>query len=264
MAEIKVLVRNRENAGKTARKAGFAAAVFLPLVSACGGAALHSGEPAERAETALADEGCRISGRVLEYEEGGRLIRRDNVLEVLECPIAIACPYDEVTILTGRALIMVYRNGEESTDGEISISLESSRTDMNEILRPGFVDWAQSPEMVYVLTLDGNLTLVPKNDMGETIPVYRMGFDARNADLQYSEGFEFIANNAGQIVVMMATPEGATRTVLELPQRLRERVDEEDFDFFHSNGRLYYGNPGGDRVEIVVGGPSVTDVRLGN
>jgi len=268
MTEKKMLVYGREgnsdkNEGavrKVKRLLAYSS-LLLPLISACGGAPQHAQGPLENGGRAGQENpNCRMDGRTLVYREAdGTERKRTDILQLGEHELAVACPFDEVTVLTDRSLIIVYRSGPGERGG-ISVSLDSTRTDMRGILQPGFVDWAQSPDMIYVLTMDGRMTLIPKADMGETISSYPTRFAVRATDdLDYSQGLEFMAGSDGTLVVMAATPEGAVRNTLTLPAR----VVRPDSDFFTADGRFYYGKPDGERVEIILEGPGVNDVRVG-
>lgn len=270
MTEKKMLVYGRDgNSGKregVVRKVKRVLAyssLLLPLISACGGIPQHAQESVENPGGRVEQENpdCRMDGRTLVYREAdGTERKRSDILQFGEHELAVACPFDEVTVLTDRSLVIVYRNGPEERNGTISVSLDSTRTDMRGILQPGFVDWAQSPDTIYVLTMDGRMTLVPKADLGETISSYPARFAVRTTDdLDYSHGLEFMAGSDGTLVIMAATPEGAARNTLTLPAR----VVHPDSDFFAAGGRFYYGKPDGERVEIIIEGPGANDVRIG-
>jgi len=237
--------------------------VLLPLFSSCGSAAPQISSPNTMERPAVQESvgsvDCRISGRTLEYRKSdGTQVSRQGLFQIGENPIdAPACLADEVFILTNKSLIIVYTNREAEVEGPVSINLDSSRTDMRRILQNGFVDWTQSEDIVYVLTLDSKLRALPVHQNSDTINTYTMPFDVLGSRMAYSDGFVLIANAAGQLVVFSFTADGADWRALELPQGVRSA----DADFFVLGERLFFGNSDGEKIEIVTG-RALDDVRL--
>jgi hypothetical protein len=158
------------------------------------------------------------------------------------------CMINHDFVLTNTSLIIVNRHNPDRQKGGIKIVASFSKTDMRDIFKQGHVDWAASEETVFFLTKDGVLTLIPVEQMGDTVEAYRLSCNVKNAKLAYHSDHLFIAGQ-GEII---ATSFSNGVSSVSVPFSL----EVKNPDFFESAGKLFFGN-GKQKVEIKINGEEV-------
>jgi hypothetical protein len=77
-----------------------------------------------------------------------------------------------------------------------------SKTDMRDILHPGFVAWTTSDDDAYFLTQDGRVSVVPFGEMGDTIGTYSLGGDVHGARIVYFDKHVFVGPVSAELRVL--------------------------------------------------------------
>ncbi|MEW6722618.1 MAG: hypothetical protein AB1324_05130 [Candidatus Micrarchaeota archaeon] len=193
----------------------------------------------------LSEPFCRMRGRTLEYSTGSAIVSLSNFLEDGERLREIACRGERAFVLTDRSLLIVRPGGGMDLDDDgidIRFVAAYSRTDMRGILQPGLVAWTQSDDTVFFLARNGALTLLPIENMGDSIPSFTIPYDVAGARMTHHGGYLFLATRSEMVVVR--APESRTlplRTTLSSPA------------FYTSGGSLFFGKRGVEENEIRIG-----------
>lgn len=165
------------------------------------------------------------------------------------------CKEGTLFVLTDRSILI--GDGEARMDptyfSEMRVGGERTRTDVQEALGNGLVDWTASGDMAFILTSDRVLTLVPAGDVGEQLDTYNIPIDVSDAKMAHHGGFLFIA---GKERLFAASFSGEWNW-----RNIPMRLDARDPDFFESGGKLFYGD-GKRRVEIIIEGKGLDEVDV--
>jgi hypothetical protein len=163
----------------------------------------------------------------------------------------VRCRFGLEYVMTDRSLLIVDRRQE--TEGGITLNTHFSRTDMSTLNALGIADWEPTEDSVLVLTRKSTLVRLPNEGMGDTVPVYRLGFDTSKlgrSSMTYHSGTLFIAPR-GQYVVAMTFQGKAQTTLLALRSSL------PDAGFFYRGERLIFGKAGVEETEIIARGDRI-------
>ncbi|MFN7991626.1 MAG: hypothetical protein U0R44_05705 [Candidatus Micrarchaeia archaeon] len=162
-------------------------------------------------------------------------------------------------VLTNTSLLIVSGGeGGRFISSEIEMIGHAVRTDLTAILQRGLVDWEPSERRCFFLTRDRTLTVIPNQDMGDTIPGYSMPFETAGLSrerMQVHNELLFIAPYSGSILTMSFSTEDGESRYLPLGPGAHEDV------FSSRGGRFYFGDRSAG-TEIRVSGNSVNDVTI--
>ncbi len=169
------------------------------------------------------------------------------------------CRADREYVLTDSSLYMRRRESGRDMMGETEIRLlaHTSITDISGYASMGIVRWLPTEDSVLIITRDDRrLTILPDENMGETVPSYVLPFDLAGVTRQrvaYQSGFLFIAPPASDMLVM-GFGDHAGAALLHI------RSSGGSDGFYTRDGRLFFGVKEGEGREIRISGPTVNDV----
>lgn len=201
-------------------------------ISSCGAANAHLRNRSSLNETTIRTE----NKERCTFDSKRMLSEGENVRETV-------CRESDMLVLTNTSLHVIYFNTEtESVEG-LPIRLHSSRTDLRPLLRLGFEDWTHSRENTYFLTSNGEITVVPLEEMGDTLQVFKVPGSVRGAKMTHFENNLFVVTADGKGRVLDA--EKGTRI-----SDFSVEFDITASDFFVSKGSLFFGEENGERIKI--------------
>jgi len=200
-------------------------------------------------------EKCRFKDGIFEYRlSDGTVKKFDDLLQDEENVKETACNDSYAFILTSTSLVMVA--GKESKEtGGVRMGLSFTRKDMRDLYKIGLVAWAYAQDRCYFLMRDNKIREIPVFVHGETIPVYEIPHDLRNAKMIFHSNFLFLAPVENKMVVMK---------VSDKPNyvELGLKASIKDAGFFYKGKRFFFGKKGSNELEIKIKGPKLTDVKL--
>jgi len=250
------------------RTLAFALTFSLPLLASCGAhaAPVNNGGflmpgPATTASGNAAKASTGTTGRQRPVRPAGPACGSgiESLLQPGETVRQSVCRFGRDYVMTDSSLLIVTRVREEFTFDPIALAMHASRTDMRGLSAQGIADWEPGEDSVFVLTKnDRTLTVIPNEDMGDTIPAYTMPFSTatlRSDSMAYQSGILFIAPREGEVAAFSFSGGVQSRT---LP--LRSRLP--DAGFFMRGGMLVFGKAGVEETEIRVEGNDITRIRL--
>ena len=160
------------------------------------------------------------------------------------------CREEHTFVLTNTSLLIV--NNKSGTPNlyrtDMDLVAAYSRTDMQDILRAGNVDWTASDDTAFFLTKDRRITLIPVGEIGETLESYEIDFNVQSAKLAYRNNHLLIAGKGEMLVATFS--KGMQASAIQFG------LEAANADFFESKGRLFFGN-GQERIEIIIKGREV-------
>ncbi len=248
------------------RKLTFALTFSLPLLASCGahaapannGSTLPS-RPAASGNAATAS--ARMTARQGPVTPAAPVCGSgiESLLQPGETIRQSVCRFGRDYVMTDSSLLIVTRVRETFTFDPIALAMHASRTDMRGLSAEGIADWEPGEDSVFVLTKnDRTLTVIPNENMGDTIPAYTMPFSTaslRSDSMVYQSGILFIAPREGEVAAFSFSGGVQSRT-LPLSSRL------PDAGFFMRGGMLVFGKAGVEETEIRVEGNDIMRIRL--
>jgi len=138
-------------------------------------------------------------------------------------------------VLTTTSLIVVDHDdaSNDATEG-VTLVQHRSKTDLLAIIRPGFVAWAHSERDAYILTRDGKLTIIPLEEMGETVDTYAVAGDVRSARMIYFDGRLFVGPVSAKIWILRVFGTTGDWSQIPLPRDAAGRSE------FQVRGRVLF------------------------
>jgi len=233
MKLVKRLAHRREGVPKPEqRKMLFFRSMTLPLVLA---AAISTCSMANTPATVNA-----LPKKFVTYKDVKPCAPDKSLLQDGEKIKETRCLKDKKLILTDTSLLVIHDSNQEGA----VIELTSSRTDIRSVLERGLVAWSQSDDTAYFLTKDRKLTLIPLEDMRDTITTYTLPFDVDNLKMVHFNNMLFMAPIAGE-VARLTFSDGVDVATMPI------KMNAKNPDFFVSDQTLFFGEKKGEKVEIL-------------
>jgi len=183
-------------------------------------------------------------------------------LEPNENITEVVCKKNHAFVLTDSSIIIItpFRGKEEINVDNNIVYRTSSRsyytvTDISVVFDSGLVAWTHSEDACFFLSQDRIIRRVVPDLKEDNVDAYRLHYNVNKAKMIHHSGLLFIAPASGRMYIISFSNGYDSRVI---PLSLKAR----DPDFFVSDGKLFFGEKKGEKIEIHMSGQGLDAVWL--